>query len=370
MPGRLLAAPSDGDLREIYRAEQLPVLQNRMFASAQSARECARGDVVLVQSRDTGLIFNAAFRPELVEYDPDYQNEQGLSAAFARHLDSVVAVIDRHFAGSTLIEVGCGKGLFLERLLASGFDVTGLDPTYEGANPRVIKKFFTPEVGLYADGIVLRHVLEHVVDPVAFLRGLLESNGGEGRIYIEVPCLDWIARNDAWFDIFYEHVNYFRLADFDRMFGTLYEAGHTFGGQYLYAVADLATLRTPRGRARDEFALPPGFMSSFEACEARLAAQPARAPRAIWGGASKGVIFALFMERAGTPIDTVIDINPAKQGRYLAATGLRVQSPEEAMAHLPDGADVFVMNSNYLREIEEATAHRYHCLLIDQGNEA
>jgi len=368
MPARLLAAPP-GDLREIYRAEQLPALQNRMFATAQAARDCARGDVVLVQSLATGLIFNAAFRAELVEYAADYQNEQGLSAAFARHLDAVVEVMNRHFTGATLIEVGCGKGLFLERLLAGGFDVTGLDPTYEGTNPRVIKKFFTPEIGLLADGIVLRHVLEHVVDPVAFLAGLLESNGGEGKIYIEVPCLDWIARNDAWFDIFYEHVNYFRLADFDRMFGTLHEAGHTFGGQYLYAVADLATLRVPRRRARDDFHFPPGFMSSFDACEARLAAQPPGAPRAIWGGASKGVIFALFMERAGTPVDTVIDINPAKQGRYLAGTGLRVQSPEEAMAHLPDGADVFVMNSNYLREIEAATAHRYHCLLIDQGSD-
>ena len=369
MPARLLAAPPGDGLRELYRAEQLPVLQNRMFASAEAARECARGDVVLVQSSATGLIFNAAFRPELVEYDADYQNEQGLSAAFARHLDAVIEVMNRHFAGATLIEVGCGKGLFLERLLASGFDVTGLDPTYEGSNPRVIKKFFTPETGLLADGIVLRHVLEHVVDPVAFLAGLLESNGGEGKIYIEVPCLDWIVRNDAWFDIFYEHVNYFRLSDFDRMFGTLLEAGHTFGGQYLYAVADLATWRVPRARARDAFQFPPGFMSSFDACEARLAAQPPRVPRVIWGGASKGVIFALFMERAGTPIDTVIDINPAKQGRYLAGTGLRVQSPDKAMAHLPDGADVFVMNSNYLREIEAATAHRYHCLLIDQGND-
>ena len=140
----------------------------------------------------------------------------------------------------------------------------------------MIRKFFTPEVGLLADGIVLRHVLEHVVDPVAFLGGLLESNGGEGRIYIEVPCLDWIVRHDAWFDIFYEHVNYFRLADFERMFGTLHEVGHAFDGQYLYAVADLATLRMPRARARDDFPFPPGFMSSFDACEARLAAQPPR----------------------------------------------------------------------------------------------
>jgi hypothetical protein len=75
------------------------------------------------------------------------------------------------------------------------------------------------------------------------------------------------------------------------------------------------------------------------------------------------------MERSGTPIDIVIDINPAKQGRYLAGTGLRVQSPDEALAHLPAGIDVFVMNSNYLHEIEAATAYRYHYLLIDQGSE-
>ena len=171
---------SEDASREVYRAEQLPVLQNRMFASAEAARACSRGDVVLVQSDESGLVFNRAFRPELVEYDADYQNEQGLSIAFARHLDAVLDVMRRHFAGSSLVEVGCGKGLFLERLLGAGFDVTGLDPTYEGSNPRVIRKFFTPEVGIRAEGLVLRHVLEHVPDPVAFLAGLREANGGRG----------------------------------------------------------------------------------------------------------------------------------------------------------------------------------------------
>jgi SAM-dependent methyltransferase len=360
--------------REIYRAEQLPVFQNRMFHSAQAARECTRGDMVLVQSLETGLIFNQAFRPELMQYDADYQNEQGLSAAFQAHLDAVAGVIDRHFQGNSLIEVGCGKGLFLERLAAKGYEITGLDPTYEGANPRVVKQYFTPAVGLRADGIVLRHVLEHVQDPAAFLAGLCESNGGRGKIYIEVPCLDWIAQHKAWFDIFYEHVNYFRLADFKRLFGTVFEAGHCFDGQYLYVVADLATLRTPRYRPDDEFRLPAGFMSAIDESRARLstaaasATQPAPA-RAIWGGASKGVIFALFMERAGAPIDIVIDINPAKQGRYLAATGLRVKSPDEGMALLAPGADLYVMNSNYLSEIQAQTGHRFNCLPIEKKDE-
>lgn len=358
---------SDDALREVYRAEQLPVLQNRMFATAEAARACARGDVVLVQSPETGLVFNRAFRPELVEYDADYQNEQGLSSAFARHLDAVLDVMRRHFAGTSLLEVGCGKGLFLERLLDAGFDVTGLDPTYEGTNERVIRKFFTPEVGIRAEGIVLRHVLEHVPDPLAFLARLREANGGRGTIYIEVPCLDWIASHHAWFDIFYEHVNYFRRVDFERMFGTVHEAGHSFAGQYLYVVADLATLTAPRRPRDDVFSLPPGFLSAIEQSRERLRAGSSTA-RAIWGGASKGVIFALLMERAGVRIDTVIDINPAKQGRYLAATGLLVQSPAEAMAHLPAGADVFVMNSNYLDEIKALTAHRFNCVTIERGN--
>ena len=91
---------------------------------------------------------------------------------------------------------------------------------------------------------LLRHVLEHIQDPVSFLAEIANANQG-GQIYIEVPCFDWILEHKAWFDLFYEHVNYFRLDDLRRMFGTVHEAGHLFGGQYLYVVADLASLRDP-----------------------------------------------------------------------------------------------------------------------------
>jgi SAM-dependent methyltransferase len=341
-----------------------------MFDSAESARDCTKGDVVLVQSLQTGLVFNQAFRPELMQYDHDYQNEQGHSVAFQRHLHDVQGIVDRHLAGRSLIEVGCGKGLFLEQLAAAGYDITGLDPTYEGSNPRVIKEYFTPGTGLHADGLVLRHVLEHVSDPCTFLNGLRESNGGAGLIYIEVPCLDWIAEHGAWFDIFYEHVNYFRLADFSRLFSNVLEAGRVFSGQYLYVVADLASLRPPRCGPGDEFELPVSFMNAIDTSRTRL--QQRRdaghgAGAAVWGGASKGVIFSLFMERAGATIDTVIDINPAKQSRFLAATGIRVSSPQEAVPRLPVGADIFVMNSNYLSEIQDMTAHKFNYLLVEHA---
>lgn len=355
------------DVREIYRAEQLPVFQNKMFDSRQAARDCVRGDLVLVQDARGALIHNLAFNPSLMDYDADYQNEQGHSQAFRRHLDEMATLVRRHFHGHTLIEVGCGKGLFLERLRGLGFRITGLDPTYEGDNADIRREYFTPALGLRADGLVLRHVLEHVPDPHAFLGQLRDANGGGGKIYIEVPCLDWIARNHAWFDLFYEHVNYLRLADFQRLFGQVHEAGHAFGGQYLAVVAELSSLREPVAQRGDRFDLPADFLASVACSVERLRALRRGGLRraAVWGGASKGVIFSLFMERAGADVDFVVDMNPAKQGRYIAATGLRVHAPEEALRQMQPGDDIYVMNRNYLPEIREITANQFNYITVE-----
>ena len=149
-----------------YRAEQLPVFQNRMFHSEQEAKKGIKGDVVLVQDLETKLIFNRAFRVDLIAA---YQNEQAVSAVFQRHLSNMLEVIVKHFEAHSLIEVGCGKGYFLEQLQGLGFEITGLDTTYEGSNASAIKEYFSPEIGLRADGVILRNVLEHVQDPVGFL---------------------------------------------------------------------------------------------------------------------------------------------------------------------------------------------------------
>ncbi len=343
-------------LRRLHLVHQLPIFQNRMYESEAEARACPKGDVDLVEDLVTGLVYNCMFRPELMQYDEHYQNEQAVSPLFQEHLTQVVRTIERAIGRCSIVEVGCGKGFFLEMLVATGFDnVVGCDPTYEGTNPRVIKRNFAAELGIRADAIVLRHVLEHIQDPVDFLRQLKDANGGQGRIYIEVPCFDWFCRHRAWFDIFYEHVNYFRLSDFHRMFGKVYESGRTFGDQYLYVVADLASLRRPQYDPGDAVDFPSDFLRGLE--------QGGSADQvAIWGGASKGVIFALLKERAGSPVNAVIDINPAKQGRYLPGTGLKVQSPEQALTVLPHGATIVVMNSNYLREIAQMSGNAFNYL--------
>lgn len=346
----------------LYEQRQLPVFQNRMYDTRVEAVDCPKGDMALVEDQRTGLIYNASFRPEMMIYDAQYQNEQALSPLFRSHLESVAELIERCMGRASIVEVGCGKGFFLEMLLAKGVDITGFDPTYEGDNPRIVKHYFEPGIGIKANGLVLRHVLEHIQDPFEFLLQLKVANGGSGRIYIEVPCLDWICEHRAWSDIFYEHVNYFRMSDFHRMFGTVVECKRLFGNQYLGVVAELATLRPPTRDVGDCVAFPRQFMQSLYD-----SGQPATRSVALWGGASKGVIFALLKARSGQMIGPVIDINPAKQGKYLPATGLLVQSPAMALPILPAGSRIYVMNSNYLDEIKQMSGHLFEYVTID-GN--
>ncbi len=340
--------------RLIYSQSNYPVFQNKMYVSRDAARSCSRGGIRIVEDLKTGLVHNAAFNPALIVYDTHYQNEQAYSGRFRVHLDAVAEIVLQNLGRENLVEVGCGKGYFLKMLQERGATISGFDPTYEGDNPAIQRCYFGPDVGVQCRGLILRHVLEHIPDPYRFLTALRDANRGEGRIYIEVPCLDWICRERAWFDIFYEHVNYFRLTDFHRMFRSVVESGRLFSGQYLYVVADLASLRAPQIDLQDRVDFPADFTRNLTALQ-----RDRKRPFVVWGGASKGAIFSLLCERAGCPVDRVIDINPAKQGWYLPATGLEVMPAEAGLAGLAPGATIYVINPNYLEEIKEMSNNSF-----------
>jgi len=351
-------------VRELLRLENIPVYQNKMFDTAESARACAKGDVVLAQDPLTGLVSNIEFDSRKLDYDEKYQNEQSHSGMFQKHLSEVSTIIEKHFNASHILEIGCGKGVFLEQLRNAGLDARGVDPAYEGDAPYIIKEKFEPALGVQGDAIVMRHVLEHIPQPLDFLETVSQANLGKGLIYIEVPCLEWILDNKAWFDIFYEHVNYFRHADFRKIFGSILESGHLFGGQYLYVVADLASLRKPElpiGPS-EAVTIPENFFAGINQYKTR---HVHGAQQVVWGAAAKGVMFSSHMLAQGLTLDFAIDISPAKQGKFLAASALPVLSPQEGIAKLSPGSDIFVMNSNYLHEIQATAGPDFNYVPLD-----
>jgi len=335
----------------IFSRTDVPVFQNKVYRTYSEAKQAIIGDIELVQCPSSGLVYNRKFKPELMNYDENYQNEQACSRAFQRHLDHVLNIILRNVGPHERgIEIGCGKGYFLERLQAAGADVMGYDPAFEGSSQRVIKKYFTHEtVTESPDYLILRHVLEHIFDPWAFLRELKKTCNQGTKIYIELPCFNWIVQNNAFYDIFYEHINYFTLDVLSNAFSRVLESGRFFGDQYFYIAADLSGYHEPSGYTGCRFDKleMTGFLNSLLSKKKGDSGN-----NFVWGAGAKGITFTNFLQERGITVKSIIDINPAKQNKFAARSGVPIVAPD-LILHQLDGADIFIMNPVYEEEISE-----------------
>ncbi len=125
-----------------------------------------------------------------------------------------------------LLEVGCGSGDFLCEAEEAGYDVLGVEYSADAcANAgrrlkrgRVVQGELA-EVKLpdsHFDVCVLNDVIEHVRDPLAFLREVRRVLRPGGAIFIATPCLDsWSARwmKERWMEWKPEHLTYFNKAN-------------------------------------------------------------------------------------------------------------------------------------------------------------
>jgi hypothetical protein len=68
----------------------------------------------------------------------------------------------------------------------------------------------------------------------------------------------------------------------------------------------------------------------------------------VWGAGSKGVTF-LNIFRDLQAVTLVVDVNPRKQGKFVAGSGQQIVAPDLLRDYQPDV--VLVMNALYLNEI-------------------
>jgi SAM-dependent methyltransferase len=321
--------------------------------------------------RGCGFVFNAEFDAARLDYGDGYDNTQDCSPAFDAYLDELVRhlVEERNVRNCRIVEVGCGKGSFLRRLVAregSGNQGIGFDPSYIGPAQDLggrlsyEKRFYGPDcTDVRADVVVCRHVIEHVGEPLLLLGAVREalSRSREARVFFETPCVEWILRNRAFWDFFYEHCSLFSFGSFGAAFEfagfQVREVKRTFGDQYLWLEASLAAATgIPRWQ--------PGTIASLAADYAveeaqRLRASAAEIQRlarhgrvALWGAGAKGSTFANLIDADGSLIDCVVDLNPGKQGRYIPGSGHPIVGYRELASR--NVTDVILMNPNYRAE--------------------
>jgi len=339
-------------MSEMLTLTQVPVFPNVTHASRDEALAARSGDIRIEHDQKTGVLRNVAFDPGLIRFDERYQNEQGHSEAFRTHLLRVRDIVIQRLGKKNLVEIGCGKGFFLKSLRDAAVDVVGFDPAYEGDSPFVRREYFEPGVIRNVEGFILRHVLEYFPDPFAFLEQLSRLNERRGKLLIEVADFEWVLRSRSWHSLFYEYPIYFRSSDFNVFFGDDCFIERGFGNQYIVVVGDLGATFNKRNDAQvwsDSEILEPVLDLPVSLKDKRIV---------VWGASSRGVMFSLLAQRQGCNIIGAIDINPAKQNRYMPGSGIFISDVVEGMRLLREDVSVVVTNRNYLSEVMQLVGKR------------
>lgn len=368
------------DARELTPSldfHQVPVHCNVQWSTREQALQAPRATIRLACCRSCGHVFNEAFEPQRVSYDSSYENSLHFSPRFRSYAESLAnRLVEKYdVRNRTVIEIGCGRGDFLDLLCRTGNNKGyGFDPSLDEAEMDsdrsksivFIKDFYSSKYERYQGHLVCcRQVLEHMPRPLAFLRELRRTicDHQDTMVYFEVPNVLFTLRALGIWDVIYEHCSYFSTVSLAAAFKlsgfSIVDLYEDFDGQYLGIEARLSPGQrdshwsgpeTAEDIVKDFLVLEKKYRRKVEEWDGFLRDARHKGEKVVvWGAGSKGVTFLNVLKPEG--IDYVVDLNPRKQGLRVAGTAQKIVPAEFLRAYRPD--HIIVMNSIYGDEIRD-----------------
>ena len=166
----------------------------------------------IVQCKNDGLVF---VNPQPTERELDRLYNENYFAVGAKRTDNSLGYYDylaerplllpyfrrkvrqlkSLLPGKKILEIGSGYGFFLEEAKHEGLDVLGIDISRpavdyakkQGLSARAIDLFDAKFRHGTFDGVVAFHLIEHVLDPVVFMREVYRITKPGGVILLATP---------------------------------------------------------------------------------------------------------------------------------------------------------------------------------------
>jgi len=220
------------EMEVFYELRSVPVHSVLLMPTRDKALNYPKGDVLLGFCQNCAFISNVAFDESMLEYSSAYEETQGFSPTFnIFHKKLAKYLIDRYdLHRRDIIEIGCGKGEFLNLLCELGDNQGfGFDPAYvseRNSSPAknqitFIKDFYSEKYAHFkSDLICCKMTLEHIPDTCSFLNMIRHtlSDHTDTIVFFQVPDVMRILRDLAFWDIYYEHCSYFSSGSLARLF--------------------------------------------------------------------------------------------------------------------------------------------------------
>jgi len=372
--------PSCGSekLRSFYNVKGVPVNNCFLADSKEEALNAAKGDIDLAFCSNCGFITNTAFKSSSLDYSLPYENQQAFSPtfnAFSKSLaEKLVDKYDLH--NKKILEIGCGKGDFLSLICELGDNRgIGVDPgcTTERLKDEKVKRitmirepFSEKHSKHIGDLILCRHTFEHIHDTAEFLSVVRKAIGErfDTVLVFEIPSVLRILREQAFWDIYYEHSSYFSPGSIARLFRKCgFEVLDLYLGyddQYIVIEAKASAGESKKMHPLEESIedlkkdvedFGKKYSAKFDEWKKKVKSYKSKGKRiAIWGSGSKCLSFITTLEM-GDEIDLVVDINPFRHHKFIPGTSKEIMPPESLWEEKPDV--VVIMNPVYETEIRK-----------------
>jgi predicted O-linked N-acetylglucosamine transferase (SPINDLY family) len=309
---------------------------------AAEARAMKRLPLDFLRCVDCGHVYNCRFDYAEVPYSekPNLMFNKG--AIWTDHLRNIRDLILQRLPETpVVVEVGCGEGHVLRAVAERhpGGRYIGFDPSnaINSGNGLIEgrRELFDPSrhlAELRPDLIISRHVLEHLMNPLAFVQAIAFAASWEDletRLFIEVPCIDKVIRLGRTVDFFYEHNSNFTTKSLQRLLtrcaSRVESVARGYNDEVVYGVAHFGRRENQVQSAIEAIAFAERSTRQQRTLRTDVDALAASGRRvAVWGGTGKAAAFINQFGLDAKRFPLVVDSDVEKAGTYVPGAGQEI----------------------------------------------
>lgn len=261
-----------------------------------------------------------------------------------------------------IIEIGCGRGEYLNLMKETGADVYGLEFSEDSAKQcienglNVSAGFIENPDSILSDApynaFFILNFLEHLPDPNSLLRGMYNNLKKDGIGLVEVPNFDMILRNNLFSEFTSDHLLYFtkETLSFALILNgfEIVECNEIWHNYIISAVVrkseklDILHFNQYQTNLKNELQ---EFINCFENQKV-----------AIWG-AGHQALAVIAMANLSGKIKYILDSATFKQGKYSPATHIPIVAPQTLESAPVDA--VIVMAASYSDEVAKIIKEKF-----------
>ncbi len=336
------------NLKKLFFANNQELSRYGLRSSESAPRQSPLMTLDIRQCDACGLVFNADFKYELVDYkSEEIQEARGFSSKYKIFMDESSLELNKllDLKEKSILEIGCGDGYYLstfsEKSICMGYEPSPERNIAIQRGINVLGHYFdwTASVDLKCDLVIMRQVLEHLPDPLNMIRAiknLLMNSNGSGHLYIEVPNSNKTLESLRFADFYYEHCLYFTTGSLVNLLEksgfSVISCKEVFDGEVLSIIARCNQFEPSSEKFEEAVSNAVNNIKRLTHAGLKVAG---------WGSSGNGPSFLNLCKIDSDLIQYVIDSDKRKQGKNIAGTNQQVVAPEILIENTSDVIIIF-----------------------------